>query len=352
MWREQYKVEAGKATTVANVLLGLDRFVGSIPAWDARTLYMARVYPYLTAGCDVCLDVNAKSLALLTCLSEILASHTWRWPPQSEGGSFFGNRLMANQVQTRLSRPEVSVLPSPIGRDETGIERSAGIISLVRNQRLFWINDLRIVLSRLYVPVALNIGGDLDVPAVEAAMKCVEKSMEAWIDDEIESSSRVRDLLVDRLEMDSETKKLVKKSLDFRHYLHLASPAHRIALTKMVLSSHSLAIERRRWTERGKKIVPQRWRLCRFCFNHVEDPAHAMFVCKNPELLPIRKMFLDAVAGLLPGVVDQYTDALQTFKGLLAQREVTPLLGKLAHDVLKIFKASPMLCVVEPMIAP
>ncbi|KAJ7161636.1 hypothetical protein C8R46DRAFT_904695, partial [Mycena filopes] len=65
IWREQYKVKARKATTVANVLLGLDRFVGSIPAWDARTLYMSRVDPYLTAGCDVCLDVEAKSLALL-----------------------------------------------------------------------------------------------------------------------------------------------------------------------------------------------------------------------------------------------------------------------------------------------
>ncbi|KAJ7016264.1 hypothetical protein C8F04DRAFT_1202778 [Mycena alexandri] len=247
MWREQFKVEAGKATTVANVLLGLDRFVGSIPAWDARALYMARVDPYLTAGCDVCLDVDAKSLALLERVQVK-----------------FLRRILGvgrRSLKTRLSRPEVSVLPSPIGRDETGIERPAGIISLVRNQRLFWINDLRIVLSRLYVPVALNIGGDLDVPAVEAAMKCVEKSMEAWIDDEIESSSRVRDLPVDRLEMDSETKKLVKKSLDFRHYLRLASPAHRITLTKMVLSSHSLAIERRRWTERGKKIVPQRWRL-------------------------------------------------------------------------------------------
>jgi hypothetical protein len=41
-------------------------------------------------------------------------------------------------------------------------------------------------------------------------------------------------------------------------------------------------------------------------------------------------------------------DAFQTFKGLLAERQVTPLLGKLASDVLKIFDASPMLLVREP----
>ncbi|KAJ7875750.1 hypothetical protein B0H14DRAFT_3547106, partial [Mycena olivaceomarginata] len=96
-------------------------------------------------------------------------------------------------------------------------------------------------------------------------MKKVEQSMEAWIDNEIESSSRVRDLLVGRLEKDKDTGALVKKSLEFRHYLRIKQPEHRKALTKLILSSHSLAIERRRWRERGKNIVPEQWRLCRFC---------------------------------------------------------------------------------------
>jgi hypothetical protein len=86
------------------------------------------------------------------------------------------------------------------------------------------MNDLRIVLSRLYVPVNLDISTDLNMKTVEVAMKCVEKSMEAWIDHEIESSSRVRDLPVGHLEMESESRKLVKKSLDFRHNLRIACP--------------------------------------------------------------------------------------------------------------------------------
>ncbi|KAJ7181923.1 hypothetical protein C8R46DRAFT_885180, partial [Mycena filopes] len=65
IWREQYKVKSRKARTIANVILGLDRFVGTLPAWDARTLYMARIDPYLTAGCDVCLDVDNKGLKML-----------------------------------------------------------------------------------------------------------------------------------------------------------------------------------------------------------------------------------------------------------------------------------------------
>ncbi|KAJ7502030.1 hypothetical protein B0H11DRAFT_1613767, partial [Mycena galericulata] len=56
-------------------------------------------------------------------------------------------------------------------------------------------------------------------------------------------------------------------------------------------SGHSLAIERRRWKERGKKIVPRQWCLCRFYFAYIEDPAHAMFVCSHPEVLPLREVF-------------------------------------------------------------
>lgn len=63
---------------------------------------------------------------------------------------------------------------------------------LARDSQISWINDLRIVLSRLYVPVELDISPQMDVATVELAMKLVKNSMEAWIDDEIQSSSRVR----------------------------------------------------------------------------------------------------------------------------------------------------------------
>ncbi|KAJ6622323.1 hypothetical protein B0H10DRAFT_2187610 [Mycena sp. CBHHK59/15] len=62
---------------------------------------------------------------------------------------------------------------------------------------------------------------------------------------------------------------------------------------KDVLSSRSLAIERRRWKERGKKVAPQQWRLCRFCYIYVEDPAHAMFRCEHAEFKEIRQVFFD-----------------------------------------------------------
>lgn len=112
------------------------------------------------------------------------------------------------------------------------------------------MNDLRIILSCLYVPVELDISGPLEISLIEETMKRVKLSMEAWIDNEIETSSRTKDLLTGRLELDSDTGKLVKKSLDFRHYLRLKITDHRRTLTRMVLLGHSLAVERRRWKER------------------------------------------------------------------------------------------------------
>ncbi|KAJ6548598.1 hypothetical protein B0H19DRAFT_953126, partial [Mycena capillaripes] len=240
IWREQYKVKAEKAATVANVLLGLDCFVGKIPAWDARTLYMARVDPYLTTGCDVCLDVDIKSLALLErvqlkflrrmlglgrrSMKAVLFSETGNWPIKYRR-AFLALKYLCYLLQLDPKRPAANDLQESL--------------ALVYQQRLCWINDLRVV---------------------ETAMKGVEKSMELWIDDEIQSSSRVRDIFADRKEMDTNTNTLVKKSLDFRQYLRIASPEHRRALTK--ISGHSLAIERRRWKERGKKVVPQQWRFC------------------------------------------------------------------------------------------
>jgi hypothetical protein len=50
--------------------------------------------------------------------------------------------------------------------------------------------------------VEFDIFCEVTVNAVEEVMKQVKQSMEAWIDYEIETSSRTKDLLAGRLEMD------------------------------------------------------------------------------------------------------------------------------------------------------
>ncbi|KAJ7878348.1 hypothetical protein B0H14DRAFT_2342017 [Mycena olivaceomarginata] len=60
----------------------------------------------------------------------------------------------------------------------------------------------------------------------------------------------------------------------------------------MVLSSHSLAVERRRWTERRKKIGPDQWRLCRFCYASIGNLSSFLWCT-----LASHHQFLTAVAG-------------------------------------------------------
>ncbi|KAJ7731052.1 hypothetical protein B0H16DRAFT_1278386, partial [Mycena metata] len=109
------------------------------------------------------------------------------------------------------------------------------------------------------------------------------------------------------------------------------------------LSGHSLAIECRRWKERGKRIVPRKWRLCRFCYPYIEDAAHAMFKCEYAALLPIRQAFLTKLFAELPELVGTLdpNNAFEFFHGILPRRETMPLLAKLAYDVLEVFDGAP-----------
>ncbi|KAJ7090739.1 hypothetical protein B0H15DRAFT_778739 [Mycena belliarum] len=344
IWREQYKVKAKKATTAANVLLGLDRFVGALPAWDMRTLYMARVDPYLIAGCEVCLDVNAKSLKLLEkvqckfirrmlgvgsrSMKAVLFSETGIWPIKYRR-VYLALKNLCHLIELKdAERPAWNALQESL--------------ALAREKKMSWVNDLCIVLRRLDPPVSLEIISDWKVEAVQSTMKDVKKSMEAWIDTQIETSSRTKDLLAGRLEMDSESGKLIKKTLDFRHYLRVKSADHRRALTRMIVSSHSLAVERRRWTERGRTVVPRELRICRFCQESVEDPPHAMFMCDHPELMQLREVFLSKLYAEVPEIKGQFSNPVAFFAGVLHRREITPVLAKLAFDVLKVYDATPM----------
>ncbi|KAJ7308630.1 hypothetical protein DFH08DRAFT_823917 [Mycena albidolilacea] len=137
------------------------------------------------------------------------------------------------------------------------------------------------------VGVQLDIAGELAVAAVEGTMKAVKESMEAWVDHEIKTSGHTKDLLTGHydLEMDKDT-------------------------------SH----------------------LARFCEKAVEDPQHAAGTH-----MQLRGEFLKTLYNEVPSIRGQLTDPTSFFRSVLARRETTPLLAKLAFNVLKIYDATPML---------
>ncbi|KAJ7061886.1 hypothetical protein C8F01DRAFT_1231043 [Mycena amicta] len=358
IWEEQYVVQAQKARRAANIILGLERFLERIDVWQARDMYMAQVDPYLIAGCEIFPDVDAKSLRRLQkvenmfwrrvlglgarSLTVVLFSETGIWPIQYR--RVFLALKYLRYLLTLHAHDQDPARPAWHAVQES--------IELARHRKTSWILHLRKALSRLTPHVEFNISEIMTRPEmVEEAMKNVEGSLHSWITTKIEESSRVSELLASRVEYDSKTGKLIKKPLVFRHYLRVTAPNHRIALTRFILSSHILAVERRRWKERRKPEVPREWRLCRFCKSEVEDPAHAMFICSHPPLRHLREIFLSKLYKDAPEIqsdLHSCSTPVEFFQRVLANREVTPLLAKHAYETTKIFDATPIYLVYPP----
>ncbi|KAJ7124457.1 hypothetical protein C8R44DRAFT_619990 [Mycena epipterygia] len=70
-------------------------------------------------------------------------------------------------------------------------------------------------------------------------------------------------------------------------------PSHRKALTRLLLSDHTLSVERLRYPARYRLAIPREEPLCRFCRAAVEDEAHALLNCNGLALLTdLRTCFL------------------------------------------------------------
>ncbi|KAJ7071673.1 hypothetical protein C8F01DRAFT_1047744 [Mycena amicta] len=358
IWEEQYIVQSQKARRAANIILGLERFLERIDVWQARDMYMARVDPYLIAGCEIFPDVDDKSLRRLQkvenmylrrilglgsrSLTVVLFSETGIWPVKYR--RVFLALKYLRYLLTLHAHDQHPARPAWHALHES--------VALAQRRETSWILHLRKALSRLTPHVEFNISEILTRPAmVEEAMKDVERSLDSWITAGITNSSRVSDLLASRIEFDEETSKLIKKPLFFRHYLRVTAPNHRVALTRFILSSHSLAIERRRWKERRKPEVPREWRLCRFCKIEVEDPAHAMFICSHQPLRALREIFLAKLYADAPEIKTELRNCstpVDFFGLVLANRKVTPLLAKHAYETTKIFDTTPIYLVYPP----
>jgi hypothetical protein len=216
---------------------------------------------------------------------------------------------------------------------------------LARASEIPWINDLRIVLSRLYIPVELDISPGINVLTVELSMKAVKHSMEAWVDDEIHSSSRVRDLLVGRLEKDNDTGKLVKKSLDFRHYLRVKQPEHRKALTKIILSSHSRNAVDGKSGER--KLFPVSGGFAGSATSTWKMPR-TRCLCANTRISKQLEISSSRNSTLKYLVLwSNFPMHYNYFAACFLCGKLHPL-AKLAYDVLKVFDSVPKLLVNEP----
>ncbi|KAF5383608.1 hypothetical protein D9615_003499 [Tricholomella constricta] len=352
MFVEHYRVNTEKARRMANMCLGVDRFVGDMPVWESRTLYVARVDPYLTSAAEVILDTTAphwEGLEKVQCyyLRRMLHIHA-----RSVKAVLFSETgllpIRYRRVVLALGfLKHVVCLPE----DRLVWRAMAESFKLARMGHGSWVTDLKLVLANLPDPILWVLPeGGMDADMVESLIEEVKASADRWVDGVVLSSARTRDLLAGRMEMVDG--RLVKKVIAFRHYLRVKIPRHRRALTHVVLCCHALAVERLRWSERRRPAVARELRVCRLCRDGVEDAVHALLVCGHPSVQQYRQVFYAQVDAALPGFRSRFTDAEAMMRDLLGQRVTVALLAKFCYDVLEVFYAEPMLIPAGIMLTP
>lgn len=133
--------------------------------------------------------------------------------------------------------------------------------------------------------------------------------------------------------------------MHFRHYLHVKVPKHRIALTRLLLSDHSLAIEQLRRGTRTRPYYPRHLRLCRFCLADIEDPIHALLVCDaNEDLSELRRDAMNNFLSRAPYLKNSQsmTNPQELFRRLYSDKKLVDSLARFAYRVLAIFDSVPM----------
>ncbi|KZV62607.1 hypothetical protein PENSPDRAFT_758571 [Peniophora sp. CONT] len=135
--------------------------------------------------------------------------------------------------------------------------------------------------------------------------------------------------------------------LQLREYLKVRNAQDRAAMSKLMVSSHPLAIEQLRHAsgvrnKRKKLAVPRDQWLCRFCNIAIESPEHALLTCEGSAALSaLRAEFYAKIQPLRPDLAAAATDvnAQDTLRSLLGAREITSLLAAFVRRTFTIFES-------------
>ncbi|KAJ6483349.1 hypothetical protein C8R45DRAFT_830461 [Mycena sanguinolenta] len=111
---------------------------------------------------------------------------------------------------------------------------------------------------------------------------------------------------------------------------------------QLLLSSHCLALERLRWVEFRRPVIPRDLRVCRFCKAEIESPEHALLECTAElQLVKMREDFLRRMRNGLPGLPRPNSmSSARFFTHMISYRETISLVAKFAYEVTQLFEAT------------
>ncbi|KAJ7222336.1 hypothetical protein GGX14DRAFT_353047, partial [Mycena pura] len=212
-----------------------------------------------------------------------------------------------------------------------------------------WATDLAILLRRLPTPIDMRPDDFLSAERVDAVKKEVVAVVDADLQRDIDNLVKTH-LLRNRVGselVDHETGTLSLVTRRLRHYLTMVVvPAHRKAMTGLLLGDHNLSVERLRYATRYRVAIPCELRLCRFCRAGVKDEVHALYDCMgDPRLVELRSHFLSSLKLLDPVTwgfymkIDNYDFMLKVFPS----RKAVALYARYIHCMMSSASSMPLL---------
>ncbi|KAF7360730.1 Reverse transcriptase domain-containing protein [Mycena venus] len=308
IFSRNYEIKASKARNACNAIFAMKHRTGSLPVKEGLQLYMARVDCYLISAAEISIDVDAHLLD-----NYLDAQH------------LFLRRLLGINSRSMLAVlfTETGLMPIRIRRLLLAFSRLRYMVALGDDRRvrwglldsvdLFaagrasWAGDIAILLRALPTPIRIAPQDFLSITAIDAIAKKIAEAVDADLQFDINFLQKTH-LLRNRLELVEESRSLALVTRRRRHYLTMVHvPAHRVALTRLLLSDHNLSVERLRYATRYRRPIPREERLCRLCRRDVEDEVHAMLDCEvHVPLVGLRKTFLTDVFECDSALRDEY----------------------------------------------
>jgi hypothetical protein len=326
LFEHHYAVMAGKATLVTNALFSLEAHVGTLSVPDGAQLYYARIDPYLTYGCEIAIDVDTVGIkkledAQLTYLRHLLGLH-----PQSIHAALFSETGIM-PIRYRRIILALQYAKYALSQQDSHFVKCTyqDAVSLFRQGKSGWVGDIQNCLSRLPVPVAMQVESLESIEGIEKLIEDVEKACAQDVFDGMQSTKTPL--------LSGPNRGISPESI--QSVLRL-----RKALSQFITAEHGLRVEIERRSRRGDGTSANTDTCrCRYCDAPVENELHALFECNRlPSLVARRKAFFQSIANhSRMNLGYALENPLMVFHYLIEYSDTAPQLARYVYDLQTFF---------------
>ncbi|KAJ7613347.1 hypothetical protein DFH06DRAFT_1014941 [Mycena polygramma] len=342
IFSKNYTVKASKARNASNAIFAMKHRVGSLPAKEGLQIFMGRVDCYLTSAAEISIDVDAHLVEEFVDVQHLFLRRLLGINSRSMVAVLFTETglmpIRPRRLLLALSRARYML---GVSEDRTVRLALLDAVDLLATGHPGWAGDIAILLRTLPTPIRIGPQDFLSSDALGAITKKVVEVVDADLQFDIDFLQKTH-LLRHRLEYgDGDSSSLSVVTRRRRHYLTMVHvPAHRKALTRLLLSDHNLSVERLRYPVRYRLAIPREERLCRFCRASVEDEAHALLDCDaHAPLADLRECFLKDAFVCDPALEGEYARLAHYdfLRRMVSSRKAIQRFAKYVADVFLLF---------------